>query len=468
LGVIYGANIGTTITGWLVALIGFNLSIQAFALPMIGVGMVLRLLKHDGRLPAIGLALVGFGLFFVGIDILKNAFEGIVATFDMSKFTAEGIKEIFIFLLLGIVMTILTQSSSASIALTITAAGTGMVGVYAAAAMVIGANVGTTTTALLASIGATANAKRVAWAQVIFNVGTGFVALLILPLLFLIIKGLSYFFELSADPGITLALFHSIFNVLGVLLILPFNTKLANFLELRFSAHDKKPLVPKYLDKTVAATPALAVNALVLELGAIAENVRQLVHASFFTNQKKHSEVTAEFNTVKHLSGEVSKFIVNLERAAISGETVQQLTLLLRIDQYLLSCANNAHHIFERKIGVEYNHIDTLVLEVDKYQNKILSFFEFGKITDFDQALGLVQNEHDYAKAKLLAASTDGLLSFDVLIDILDIFGEQLRMAQQWLKAMRYLKKLQLDTGTIDKKIEEGKTIRKQAASEYQ
>lgn len=190
LGIIYGANVGTTMTGWLVALIGFKMNIQAFALPLIGIGVLMKLIKPNQRVASLGLALVGFGLFFVGIDILKEAFEGIVKVFDISQFTADGITGVASFLLIGIVMTILTQSSSAAIALTITAASTGMIGLYAAGAMVIGANIGTTSTALLATIGATSNAKRVGAAQVIFNAATAIVALLILPVIFNLIDGL--------------------------------------------------------------------------------------------------------------------------------------------------------------------------------------------------------------------------------------------------------------------------------------
>ena len=169
LGIIYGSNIGTTMTGWLVALMGFQFKIQDFAMPMIGIGMLLKLTNKKGTLASFGLALVGFGLFFVGIDVLKHAFEGLVATFDITKYKADGISGAVLFLVIGIVMTVLTQSSSASIALTITAASSGMIGVYAAGAMVVGANVGTTSTAAIASIGATSNAKRVAAAQVILH-----------------------------------------------------------------------------------------------------------------------------------------------------------------------------------------------------------------------------------------------------------------------------------------------------------
>ena len=98
LGIVYGANIGTTMTGWLVALVGFKLNIQAVALPMIGVGMILKLLKPNSRLASLGIAIAGFGLFFVGIDSLKTAFEGIVSTFDLSQFQASGIEGFLMYL----------------------------------------------------------------------------------------------------------------------------------------------------------------------------------------------------------------------------------------------------------------------------------------------------------------------------------------------------------------------------------
>ena len=93
LGVVYGANIGTTMTGWLVAIVGFKINVEIFALPMIGIGMLLRLTGGESRRAPLGLALAGFGLFFIGIDVLKEAFEGLAAAIDLQKFTLEGFTE---------------------------------------------------------------------------------------------------------------------------------------------------------------------------------------------------------------------------------------------------------------------------------------------------------------------------------------------------------------------------------------
>ncbi|MEQ8952802.1 MAG: Na/Pi symporter, partial [Gammaproteobacteria bacterium] len=252
LGIVFGANIGTTVTGWLVAIIGFEINISALALPLIGIGMALRLTGGNSRRGAIGTALAGFGLFFIGIQVLKDAFEGIVATMDVQRFTLEGVRGLLICLALGFIMTVLTQSSSAAIAIILTAATGGLLGIYAAGAMVIGANVGTTSTAVLSVIGATANAKRVAGAHLVFNGVTAVVALLLLPLMFYLVNGIARLLNIEPVPAVSLALFHTIFNVLGVVLMLPFIGKLSAMLQKRFTTQEEVLGRARFLDKNVS------------------------------------------------------------------------------------------------------------------------------------------------------------------------------------------------------------------------
>ena len=450
LGILYGANIGTTVTGWLVALVGFNINIDTFALPMIGIGMLLHLVKGESRAAAFGISLVGFGLFFLGIDVLKNAFEGLVAAFDLTKFRAEGLAEVLICLLLGVVMTVLTQSSSASIALTITAAASGMMGINGAAAMVIGANVGTTSTALIASIAATANAKRVALAQVIFNVGTGFIALLILPLLFFVINTLSDSLGFSADPSISLALFHTVFNLLGVALVFPLNDRLADFLTTRFMSRDEKLYLPKYLDKNIAAIPVLAVNSIAMELEEIAQRVNLIASMAVSSVPDNVKEIHDNIVIVRHLSKQVSLFIASLERSTLSVETTKQLASLLRIDQYLLSCAKYAEHSYNKIKKLDRVTVDDIDKAIKAYNISIVEILDADSIEDIDQLLLRLQSSHDVLKAQLLNEGAEGSLSFDSMLELIDVIGDQLRMAQRWLKARKYLQYLHVEIGSSD------------------
>ncbi|TMM45732.1 Na/Pi cotransporter family protein [Colwellia ponticola] len=443
LGIIYGANIGTTITGWLVAFIGFKLDVQAFALPLIGIGMALQLIKNARRLAAFGIALVGFGLFFLGIDVLKDTFEGLVTTFDITQISVNGVEAIVIFLFVGIAMTVLTQSSSAAIALTITAAASSLIDINTAAAMVIGANVGTTSTALLASIGATANAKRVALAQVLFNLGTAIVALLLMPLMLIIIDALSNHLAMAADPAITLALFHTIFNVLGVMLIFPLNKVMATFLEKRFISRDQASSLPKFLDKTLVATPVLAVNAVVMELDSIEQRVRILVKQLI---QLQYPVSNDEAKQVKPLLLLVSQFIGSLERNETSAETTNQLATLLRINQYLFSGIKCAI-VFDEK------HMQSLILANETVHSEFALFQQdllqtLAAETNYDRAEAqvFVQRRHDIMKVMILKEAAEGRLNFEVMLVNLDALADLLEMTLLLLKARKYLQQLIIDT----------------------
>ena len=440
LGIVYGANIGTTMTGWLVAMVGFKLNIQAVALPMIGVGMILKLLKPNSRLASVGIAIAGFGLFFVGIDSLKTAFEGIVSTFDLSQFKAEGVEGFLMYLVIGFVMTVLTQSSSASIALTITAATSGMVGIYAAGAMVIGANIGTTSTAMFASIGATSSAKRVAAAQVVFNVATAVVAALILPLLFGLIHWITAVAEIDADPGITLAIFHTLFNLLGVALIFPLNDKLASFLEQRFVSLEEEASKPKHLDKNIAQTPDLAVNALILELLSVSDRFLH-VYPKLFSQQS--SEITAvenDIHGVEALCQHISQFIVDVERAALSEETTKALASLMRVEHYMLSSAQKAlaiSAVSRRRDVLTKAELEGQLLNYLSVTNEFMRMVRWRQFESSDALslqFDLLDKEHHKVKSALVMGATQGDIAVTQMTDATECMEYLLQIVQMWVK----------------------------------
>ncbi len=440
LGIVYGANIGTTMTGWLVAMVGFKLNIQAVALPMIGVGMILKLLKPNSRLASVGIAIAGFGLFFVGIDSLKTAFEGIVSTFDLSQFKAEGVEGFLMYLVIGFVMTVLTQSSSASIALTITAATSGMVGIYAAGAMVIGANIGTTSTAMFASIGATSSAKRVAAAQVVFNVATAVVAALILPLLFGLIHWITAVAEIDADPGITLAIFHTLFNLLGVALIFPLNDKLASFLEQRFVSLEEEASKPKHLDKNIAQTPDLAVNALILELLSVSDRFLH-VYPKLFSQQS--SEITAvenDIHGVEALCQHISQFIVDVERAALSEETTKALASLMRVEHYMLSSAQKAlaiSAVSRRRDALTKAELEGQLLNYLSVTNEFMRMVRWRQFDSSDALslqFDLLDKEHHKVKSALVMGATQGDIAVTQMTDATECMEYLLQIVQMWVK----------------------------------
>ncbi len=258
LGIIFGANIGTTITGWLVALFGFKFKLGVLMMPMIFIGALLKLF-FQGRVAATGLAIAGFGLIFVGIANLQEgmaALQGIVSFEQLPGGTMTGR---FSLVLLGIVFTLITQSSSAGVAAALTALFTGLIGFEQAAAMVIGMDVGTTVTAAAATIGGSIGARRTGYSHVIYNLLIGTAAFFLLDVYIwlwetLIAGGI------DSNPEIALVAFHTSFNVLGVIVLLPFTRRFAHLLERIVPGSDDSYI--ERLDKSLLDSPALALSAL--------------------------------------------------------------------------------------------------------------------------------------------------------------------------------------------------------------
>jgi len=446
LGVVYGSNIGTTMTGWLVAIVGFNIKIETFALPLIGIGMILRLTGGDSRRAPLGLALAGFGLFFIGIDTLKDAFEGLATAINLEMITVDGVAGVLLFLGIGFIMTVLTQSSSAAIAITLTAVSGGVVGLYAAASMVIGANLGTTSTAAIAVIGATSNAKRVAAAHVIFNLVTGIAALLMLPLLFWVVSTTGKLLGLQEIPAVTLALFHTVFNILGVLLMWPVSNRMAQFLERRFVTQEEIEGRPQFLDKNIAVSPMLALNALTMELMRIAAITRRMGLAALSTESGPGKQITNDHMVVVKLSNAVAEFINHLGRGLLSREIAEQLAKLLRSEQHLLACSEQALEIARAQTELAFVENPELLEHITHYRSEVVHLMELANpeqeglsITDCEVQLEQVQVSYDEVKEALLLAGAELRIPVTTVIDIQEQNSRIRRMARQMVKAMRYL-----------------------------
>ncbi|MFC4348440.1 Na/Pi cotransporter family protein [Kordiimonas lipolytica] len=220
LGIILGANIGTTITGWLVALIGFKLQLGLMVMPLVLLGVLMRLFGK-GKVRDIGWALAGFSLLFIGIETMQNgmgAFEGLVTP---ENFPTDTLWGRFQLVLIGIGITIITQSSSAGIAATLVALSVGSVNFPQAAAMVIGMDVGTTFTAMLATIGGSVSMRQTAFAHVAYNLFAGTMAFCTLGYYTAIVDAWLGG-GAAGNAQVAVVGFHTAMNVIGVIIVLPF------------------------------------------------------------------------------------------------------------------------------------------------------------------------------------------------------------------------------------------------------
>lgn len=263
IGVIFGANVGTTSTGWLVSIIGFKLDMKLVAFPVIGVGAVGMLLSNGSR-AAVARALTGFGLIFVGIDFMQDGMASMADDIDPGTFNGDTLAGRAVLVFVGVVMTVVMQSSSAAVATTLTALNAGAIDMNEAAALVIGQNLGTTVTAGIAAIGASIAARRTALAHVLFNGLTGVVALSALPLFVDVSQDLA-----EGDPAVSLAAFHTLFNIAGVLILLPVIDQFARLVERLLPA--REPDLAGYLDDTVLDVPHIAIDAARRTIARIAD-----------------------------------------------------------------------------------------------------------------------------------------------------------------------------------------------------
>jgi phosphate:Na+ symporter len=335
IGVLFGANLGTTSTGWIVSLLGLKLSIGAVALPLVGLGALARLLTRD-RVAAAGLALAGFGLIFVGIDILRVGMEDLSIRVSLSGLGGDTVGGRLQLVAIGFAMTVVMQSSSAAVATTLTALDSGAIDLVQAAALVIGQNVGTTVTAAVACIGASTPARRAAVAHILFNLLTGLVAFVLLATFVRVAVALMGVFE--PEPGaLTLAAFHTLFNVLGVALLLPWISGFAR-LVVRL-VPQRGPQLTRRLDPSVAALAPVAVEAAQQTLrdvtALLAERIPGLVRHHRALDEPTAGAVHAALREVRDFVGRIRS---DPETAAEHRKHLATLHALDHLERLVDSC----------------------------------------------------------------------------------------------------------------------------------
>ncbi|MCM0018485.1 MAG: Na/Pi symporter [Tagaea sp.] len=333
---VFGTNVGTTMTGWIVAFAGVKLDVTALALPMIGLGMAARL-AADGRdrIAGSGTAVAGFGLFFLGIFFLQTGFADAAGALVTRLPSEESFARTALLVAIGAALTVLMQSSSAALAVTLAASAGGGLELEALAAIVVGTNVGTTSTALFAALNATSAARRVAIAHIAFNFSTATIALAILPQL----AGASSWLAGAATPGepamATLAVFHTLFNVMGVVLMLPAGGLLIQLLARMFADADEAIARPKHLDAGLAAIPALAAGGLLREGErhlAAAAKAALAAAGSGGGGPGRHRSIPP--SAVRGLGGAIRAFVVRLGKSALPADVARALPHVLRASQH--------------------------------------------------------------------------------------------------------------------------------------
>jgi len=393
MGLIFGANIGTTATAWLVAGFGLKIKISALAMPMLVFGIIFSFQKKTS-LKGIGNVLAGLGFFFLGVHYMKEGFDIFKEFIDLTEYAIPGFWGVVVYTGLGIVITTVLQSSSATLALILTALSAGQIEYENALALAIGANVGTTITAVLGSLSSNVAGKRLAGAHLIFNVVTGLVALAFIYPLANLVNILSDSFGISStDYTLKLALFHTIFNIIGVLLMIPLIKKLEKILLRFFKEKEEKDIhEPKYLNESVLEFPASAISALrkeskylfkkaIFEIVAHALNIHRGDIKSDLKLKKIVKQSQEDMNTdveelyytkVKTIYGEIIKYATTAQsRLKLSNKQNNQISEIIVANRKMVEIIRDVRELNKNVSHYLDSDNEHISKEYDKFRKKI-------------------------------------------------------------------------------------------------
>ncbi|STO96946.1 Na/Pi cotransporter family protein [Helicobacter canis] len=287
LGIVFGANIGSTTSGWIIAGIGVKMNVSALGLPLITLGVLLLLMKSK-NLKSLGYILAGIGFFFLGIAYIKTGFES-YQNFDLNVAARfGGFWAFLIFFGMGVLITSIVQSSFATLTIIILALSSGSISYNDALALVIGTNVGGVVTALIASISSSVDGRRLAIGNTLFNVVIAIVCMVFLPVFKEIVELASSLFGFKSDDyALKIALFHTIYNVIAVLLMTPFIPMFEAFLCKFITTSKDDSDRARYIDFDLIPYPNTAKECLQKEVLHLFGNTITILSAVIGTSKQR-------------------------------------------------------------------------------------------------------------------------------------------------------------------------------------
>ncbi|MDA3852194.1 MAG: Na/Pi cotransporter family protein [Spirochaetaceae bacterium] len=392
IGVIMGANIGTTITGWIVSLLGFKVSMSALALPLMGIGLPLFFSKNGNR-KTWGEFIFGFGILFLGLAEMKHAFDFDVSVDSISflaPMVGKGLFSTLLFLLAGIVLTLILHSSSASMAITLTMAFGKLIPFEAAAAMILGGNIGTTVDAFLAGLGANTNAKRASYIHILFNVaGTIIVVILFRPFTTLV----QYIIPGNDVTSVTteLAAFHTLFNLFNTILFIGFVPHMERLIKKLVKDEPEDARRGKYKLEMIEAplqnTGEFNIMQAEREIRNMThltldmfKNYRSFLNAPTTPVAKLLDKVKDDEDYSDQMEEELTNFLIQTSMVTYDETHQRRISSLLRMTNELESLCDNIYNLMllaDRKQKKELDFQDEDCQKMIPYSDVIKEFLEY-------------------------------------------------------------------------------------------
>jgi len=397
IGIVFGANLGTTTGAWLVAGFGLKVNISAYAMPMLVFGIIL-IFQKSHQLKGFGYVLAGLGFLFLGIHHMKEGFEAFGGTIELTRYAVSGYAGLLLFTLIGIAATVVMQSSHATLVLIITALAANQLTYDNALAMAIGANIGTTITAILGSLSSNEQGKRLAGAHLIFNLVTGLIAIVFMHPLLVAVDFISASLGINAeDYTLKLAVFHTLFNLIGMMVMLPFVDRLVHVLERVIHAAPDRFAKPKYLNDSALEFGDTAIEALRLETLHIYAKATDVIarglslkKKDIFSDEKLKAVISKRDKPIDYdVDDAYDRYIKSLYSALLDfsnrmqpePSVSQQLDSIRHCNQLIILTLKDVKHLQKNMLGFiaslnpdmrdEYNRIRRRIAKVLRRLEKI-------------------------------------------------------------------------------------------------
>lgn len=382
IGIIYGANIGTTITAQLMAF-SFKFKLTDIALPVLGIGFAINSISKNKKAKNIGQAMMGFGLMFLGLKILNDGIPYMQESEALRHFFTKYASIPVVGVILGIVVTAMVHSSAATVGLVMVLSQAGLIDLQSAICIMLGDNIGTCFTAQLASMTGNINARRTAWAHTLYNVFGVAVTWIALPVFMKIVILATDYMNSSADISVYIANSHTLFNLLSALLFLPITKYYVDFLYKIVKPKGDSTNGKVYLDKLLLGTPVAALEASRSEIIRGTEVLKGMyldtMNIAYTNDRKKMTEIVDNEAVINDMQKELTKYIVEVSKNELSGS--QSLMV-----PAIISCINNIERSGDRvieicslcnkKIDGNFSFTDVAISELKELEEAITELFD--------------------------------------------------------------------------------------------
>ncbi|MDD4656151.1 MAG: Na/Pi cotransporter family protein [Bacteroidales bacterium] len=456
-GVIMGANIGTTITAWIITLLGFKVDISVISIPLIGIGFIFMMLKSRKK-KSTGELIIGFALLFLGLSFLKNSVPDLTTTPHVLEFIKEwtsfGFGSVLIFIFIGTLLTIVLQSSSATMALTLVMSSYGWIPFEMAAALVLGENIGTTITANIAAAVANVSARRAALAHSVFNlVGITWVLVFFNPILNLVAAiteslGAGNPFVDSSSTLYGLSLLHTLFNVTNTLLLVWFTPQIVKLVTYAIKPPKTEEVFRlKFIQGGILNTSELSLTQAKQEIVSFArlsqrqfEYARQAIHDSeksnfeaLFTKLEEYEQITDRIEL------EIANYLNDVAEGEISEESGKRIQAMYTIISELESIGDSGYNVarilqrknvYNSKLNPEMiTKIDRMLDLLDNAFSHMITNLELGytqieNINSAEDAENSINEYRNHLKEEHLLNLEHNIYNYQTGVFYMDLIAE--------------------------------------------